>query len=75
MYSFQKGGTAPPYVLLGTAGQERGVTCYHDDADVEGRKMVVKDKILTMQGFQDEPPMAGISPALVRCIVLSASDL
>ena len=72
MFSFEPNGTAPPYVVLAAPGLERGVTCYHNGGDTEGRKMIRKDKIVTMQGFQDESPMAGTSPALIRCVVLKA---
>ena len=36
MFSFEPNGTAPPYIVLGTPGTERGVVYYHDNADVGG---------------------------------------
>ena len=72
MFSFEENGTAPPYVFLAAPGLERGVTCYYDGDDTEGRKIIRKDKLVTMQGTQGESPMAGTSPALIRCVVLKA---
>ncbi len=69
MFSTEKNGTAPPYVVLDAPGLAHGVTCYLNNVNLEGVRM---DKIVTVQGFQEKFPVPGRLPALDRCVVLKA---
>ena len=73
MFSFEKFGTAPPYVVLGAPGlASGGLTCYLDNKNLEERKNIKMNKIVTVQGFEDEFFVTGVSPALEGCVVLEA---
>ncbi len=72
MFSFEEYGTAPPYVVLGTHGLEYGVACYFGNTNLDERKHIRMDKIVPVQGFENEFFVPGVSPALDRCVVLEA---
>lgn len=72
MFSFEKNGTAPPYVVLSEFDSIRGVTCYLNTTNTEGWKLVRMEKSVTVQGTGEDFPSAGSPPALNRCVVLKA---
>lgn len=72
LLSLEKKGTTEPWVTLYAPGLGNGVSCYFDDDNVEQMKMLKMDKIVTVQGLQDELVVAEISPMLKHCVVINA---
>lgn len=70
----EKNGTTQPWVTLFAPGLGNGVNCYFDDESVDQMKMLKKDKMVKIQGFQDDFIVPEISPMLKHCIVLEGAN-
>ena len=70
----EKTGNVQPWVTLFAPGVLHGVSCYFDDDNVEQMKMLKKDKMAKIQGFEDGAHVPGISPMLNHCVVLEGSQ-
>ncbi len=68
----EKQGTTQPWVTLFAPGIGHGVSCYFDDDDVGQMKALKEDKMVTVQGFQNDFIVPEISPRLDHCVVLKA---
>ncbi len=69
---FEKKGTTQPWVTLYAPGVLHGVSCYFDDDNLEEMKKLKMDKIVTVQGFQDDFIVPEVSPRLDHCVVIKA---
>ena len=72
MLVLEKKGTTEPWVTLFAPGLGHGVNCYFDDENVGQMKMLKEDKMVKIQGFQDDFIVPEISPMLKHCVVLEA---
>lgn len=72
LLSLEKKGTTQPWVTLFAPGLGHGVSCYFDDDNLEQMKQLKDDKIVTVQGFQNDFIVPEISPSLDHCVVLKA---
>lgn len=72
MLVLEKKGTTEPWVTLFAPGLGHGVNCYFDDENVAQMKMLKEDKVVKIQGFQDDFIVPEISPMLKHCVVLEA---
>ncbi|MEO7539036.1 MAG: hypothetical protein ABIV21_03345, partial [Pyrinomonadaceae bacterium] len=70
----EKKGTTQPWVTLFAPGLGNGVNCYFDDENVGQMKMLKDDKMVKIQGFQDDFIVPEISPMLKHCIVLEGAN-
>lgn len=68
----EKKGTTQPWVTLYAPGVLHGVSCYFDDDNLEQMKRLKMDKVVTVQGFQNDFIVPEISPRLDHCIVIKA---
>lgn len=69
---FEKKGTTQPWVTLYAPGVLHGVSCYFDDDSLEQMKRLKLDKVVTVQGFQNDFIVPEISPRLDHCVILKA---
>jgi len=69
----EKKGTTQPWVTLAAPGLGHGVNCYFDDENVSQMKLLKEDKIVKIQGFQDDFIVPEISPMLKHCVVLEGA--
>ncbi len=69
----EKQGTVQPWVTLYAPGILHGVNCYFDDDRAEQLKLLQKDKMTKVQGFQGRFLVPKISPKLEHCAVIEAS--
>lgn len=69
----EKKGTTQPWVTLYAPGLGNGVSCYFDDEDVAQMKQLKEDKIVKVQGFQDDFIVPEISPMLKHCQVIEGA--
>ncbi|HVF46266.1 MAG TPA: hypothetical protein VNA17_01735 [Pyrinomonadaceae bacterium] len=69
----EKKGTTQPWVTLYAPGLGNGVSCYFDDEDVAQMKLLKEDKIVKVQGFQDDFIVPEISPMLKHCQVIEGA--
>jgi hypothetical protein len=69
----EKKGTTQPWVTLAAPGLGHGVNCYFDDENVGQMKLLKEDKIVKIQGFQDDFIVPEISPMLKHCVVLEGA--
>ena len=67
----EKKGTVQPWVTLYAPGIGHGVSCYFDDDRVDQMKLLKKDRIAKVQGFQNNFIVPKVSPSLKHCAVLS----
>jgi len=67
----EKKGTVQPWVTINAPGIGHGVSCYFDDDRVDQMKLLKKDKMATVQGFQNDFIVPKVSPSLKHCAVLS----
>lgn len=72
LLSLEKKGTTQPWVTLYAPGVLKGVSCYFDDDNLEQMKQLQMDKVVKVQGFQDDFIVPEVSPSLKHCIVLEA---
>lgn len=72
MLVFEKKGTTQPWVTLYAPGVLHGVSCYFDDDNLEQMKRLKMNKIVTVQGFQDDFIVPEVSPRLEHCVVLKS---
>jgi hypothetical protein len=72
LITVKKGGVQP-WVTLFAPGLGNGVNCYFDDENVEQMKLLKEDKVVTVQGFQDDFIVPEISPMLKHCVVLEGA--
>jgi hypothetical protein len=63
----EKKGTTQPWVTLFAPGLGHGVSCYFDDENVGQMSMLKDDKIVKVQGFQDDFIVPEVSPMLKHC--------
>jgi hypothetical protein len=70
----EKKGTTQPWVTLFAPGLGHGVSCYFDDENVGQMKMLKDDKMVTVQGFQDDFIVPEVSPMLKHCVVLKGAE-
>ncbi|HQU82487.1 MAG TPA: hypothetical protein PKY59_05155 [Pyrinomonadaceae bacterium] len=73
LISLEKKGTTQPWVTLFAPGVLHGVSCYFDDDNVEQLKQLKMDKMVKVQGFQDDFIVPEVSPRLEHCVVLEAN--
>lgn len=73
LLSMEKKGTTQPWVTLFAPGVLHGVSCYFDDDNLEQMKQLKMDKMVKVQGFQDDFIVPEVSPRLEHCIVLEAN--
>jgi hypothetical protein len=69
----EKKGTTQPWVTLYAPGIGNGVNCYFDDEHVGEMKLLKEDKIVKIQGFQDDFIVPEVSPMLKHCRVLEGA--
>jgi len=69
----EKKGTTQPWVTLFAPGIGGGVSCYFDDDNLEQMKLLKEDKIVKVQGFQDDFIVPEVSPMLKHCTVLEGA--
>lgn len=69
----EKKGTTQPWVTLFAPGLGNGVSCYFDDESVDQMKQLKEDKIVKVQGFQDDFIVPEVSPMLKHCVVLEGA--
>ena len=72
LLSLEKKDTVQPWVTLFAPGVLHGVSCYFDDNNLEQMKRLQMDKVVTVQGFQDDFIVPEVSPSLKHCVVLKA---
>ena len=70
----EKKGTTQPWVTLFAPGLGNGVNCYFDDENVSQMKMLKEDKMVKIQGFQDDFIVPEVSPMLKHCVVLEGAN-
>ena len=64
-----------PSITSGTLpGLGNGVNCYFDDENVSQMKMLKEDKMVKIQGFQDDFIVPEVSPMLKHCVVLEGAN-
>jgi len=73
MISLEKKGTTQPWVTLFAPGVLHGVSCYFDDDNLDQLKQLKLDKMVKVQGFQDDFIVPEVSPRLEHCVVLEAN--
>ena len=69
----EKKGTTQPWVTLYAPGIGNGVNCYFDDEHVGEMKLLKEDKMVKIQGFQDDFIVPEVSPMLKHCRVLEGA--
>lgn len=72
LLSLEKKGTVQPWVTLYAPGTLNGVSCYFDEENVDQMKRLKMDKMVTVQGLQDDFIVPEISPSLKHCVVIKA---
>lgn len=72
LISLEKKDTTQPWVTLYAPGVLHGVSCYFDDDNLEQMKQLKMDKIVTVQGFQNDFLVPEVSPRLEHCVVIKA---
>lgn len=72
LLSLEKQGTTPPWVTLFAPGLGHGVSCYFDEENLAQMKSLKMDKMVTVQGFQDDFLVPEVSPRLEHCVVIKA---
>ena len=72
LLSMEKKGTTQPWVTLFAPGIGHGVSCYFDEDSLEQMKRLKMDKMVTVQGFQDDFLVPEVSPRLEHCVVIKA---
>ncbi|NJM52253.1 MAG: hypothetical protein HC846_01975 [Blastocatellia bacterium] len=72
LLSLEKKDAVQPWVTLYAPGVLKGVSCYFDDDNLEQMKRLKMDKIVTVQGFQNDFIVPEVSPRLEHCIVIKA---
>lgn len=72
LLSLEKQGTVQPWVTLFAPGTLNGVSCYFDDDNLEQMKRLKMDKMVTVQGLQDDFIVPEVSPSLKHCVVIKA---
>lgn len=70
MLVLEKKGTTQPWVTLFAPGVLHGVSCYFYDGNLEQMKTLKMDKVITVQGFQDDFIVPEVSPRLDHCVVI-----
>jgi hypothetical protein len=70
----EKTGTTQPWVTLAAPGLGHGVSCYFDDDNVGQMKMLKEDKMVKVQGLQDDFIVPEVSPMLKHCVVLEGAE-
>lgn len=73
LISLEKKGTTQPWVTLFAPGVLHGVSCYFDDDNLDQLKQLKMDKMVKVQGFQDDFIVPEVSPRLEHCVVLEAN--
>lgn len=74
MLVLEKNGTTEPWVTLFAPGIGNGVNCYFDDENVAQMSKLKKDKMVKVQGFQDDFIVPEVSPMLKHCVVLEGAN-
>lgn len=69
----EKKGTTQPWVTLSAPGLGHGVSCYFDDENVAQMSKLKEDKMVKIQGFQDDFIVPEVSPMLKHCVVLEGA--
>lgn len=72
LLSMEKQGTTQPWVTLFAPGLGHGVSCYFDEENLAQMKQLKMDKMVTVQGFQDDFLVPEVSPRLEHCVVIKA---
>lgn len=72
LLSLEKKGTTQPWVTLFAPGLGHGVSCYFDEENLAQMKQLKMDKMVTVQGFQDDFLVPEVSPRLEHCVVVKA---
>lgn len=72
LLSLEKKGTTDPWVTLFAPGLGHGVSCYFDDDNLNQMKSLKMDKVVTIQGFQDDFLVPEVSPRIEHCVVVKA---
>lgn len=72
LLSLEKKGTTQPWVTLFAPGLGHGVSCYFDEENLAQMKSLKMDKMVTVQGFQDDFLVPEVSPRLEHCVVIKA---
>jgi len=72
LLSMEKQGTTQPWVTLFAPGLGHGVSCYFDEENLAQMKQLKMDKMVTVQGFQDDFLVPEVSPRLEHCAVIKA---
>lgn len=72
LLSLEKQGTTQPWVTLFAPGLGHGVSCYFDEENLAQMKQLKMDKMVTVQGFQDDFLVPEVSPRLEHCVVIKA---
>lgn len=72
LLSMEKQGTTQPWVTLFAPGIGHGVSCYFDEENLAQMKSLKMDKMVTVQGFQDDFLVPEVSPRLEHCVVIKA---
>jgi hypothetical protein len=70
----EKKGTTQPWVTLFAPGLGNGVNCYFDDENVSQMSKLKEDKMVKIQGFQDDFIVPEVSPMLKHCVVLEGAN-
>jgi hypothetical protein len=74
MLVMEKKGTTQPWVTLAAPGLGHGVSCYFDEENVAQMTMLKEDKMVKVQGFQDDFIVPDVSPMLKHCVVLEGAE-
>lgn len=72
LISIEKKDTTQPWVTLYAPGVLHGVSCYFDDDNLEQMKLLKMDKVVTVQGYQNDFIVPEVSPRLEHCLVIKA---
>ena len=72
LISLEKKGTTQPWVTLFAPGIGHGVSCYFDEDNLDQIKRLKMDKMVKVQGFQDDFIVPEVSPRLEHCVVIKA---
>ena len=72
LLSLEKKGATQPWITLFAPGLGNGVSCYFDDDNLTQMKQLKMDKMVTVQGFQDDFLVPEVSPRLEHCVVIKA---
>ena len=72
LISLEKKGTVQPWVTLYAPGTLNGVSCYFDDDNLDQMKQLKMDKVVKIQGLQDDFIVPEVSPSLKHCVVVKA---